>query len=77
MNISDFDKETNFINELKDLINKHSKENYSNTPDFILAEYMSDCLRAFERASRQRESWYGIALEIGGPRKKFIQDDDL
>ena len=47
------------------LLNSYSRENASNTPDFILAEYMLSCLRAFERASRDREAWYGIPLRIG------------
>lgn len=47
-----------FQKQLKDLINKCSKENNSNTPDFILAEYMNECLKAFETATQQRETWY-------------------
>jgi len=48
-----------FENELKDLINCHSKENESNTPDFILAQYMTDCLKVFTTTIQQRETWYG------------------
>lgn len=40
-------------------INNVSAENGSNTPDFILAEYLLDCLAAFDKASRARERWYG------------------
>lgn len=47
-------------------INCVSAENGSNTPDFILAEYLTDCLAAFDKASRAREKWYGKALSIGG-----------
>jgi len=36
-------------------INKNSIENYSNTPDHILADYMVECLRAFEGAVGHRE----------------------
>jgi len=49
-----------FQKELTDLINRHSKENDSNTPDYILAEYINNCLLAFTRAVHQRESWYGV-----------------
>ena len=52
-----------FADELKELINKNSIENVSDTPDFILAVYMSDCLFAFENAVNKREKWYG--REIG------------
>lgn len=47
-----------FRRELKDLINKHSIENGSDTPDFILAEYLSDCLGAFERAVSKMDNRY-------------------
>lgn len=48
-----------FEKELKELINKHSIENESNTPDFILAQYLMACLKAFTTAIQQRENWYG------------------
>lgn len=46
--------------ELAELLNRYSQENASNTPDFILAEYLLDCLNAFDRAIRRREEWYGV-----------------
>jgi len=48
-----------FRKELESLINKNSKENGSDTPDFILAEYLTDCLAAFDKATRKRIVWYG------------------
>jgi hypothetical protein len=50
---------TKFRKELERLINGNSMENTSNTPDFILAEYLSACLSAFDTAVQQRETWYG------------------
>jgi len=47
-----------FEQELEQLINKYSKENGSNTPDFILAEYLVRCLRAFNVGVKKREDWY-------------------
>lgn len=55
-----------FLGELSSLINKHSIENGSNTPDFILAEYMGRALANFETASKAREEWYGKSLSIDG-----------
>jgi len=49
----------NFEKELEELINRYSKENESNTPDFILAQYIENCLSAFTCAVQQRETWYG------------------
>lgn len=40
------------------VINANSGENGSDTPDFILAEHLVDCLLAFDRASRSRQGWY-------------------
>lgn len=48
----------NFKEELTNLINTHSKENDSNTPDFILAEYIEGCLKVFSKTTKQRELWY-------------------
>ena len=44
---------------LRESINKCSQENASNTPDFILAIYLNNCLDAFNMAIQQRENWYG------------------
>lgn len=45
--------------ELTSLLNRYSVENGSNTPDFILANYLLDALAAFDTAVRDREVWYG------------------
>lgn len=58
-----------FEQELSELINKHSLEGNSNTPDFILAEYMSKCLENFNTTSVARERWYGQALSIASTRE--------
>lgn len=47
-----------FAEELKALLNTHSKENASDTPDFILANYMIDCLEAFDKATYRISVWY-------------------
>jgi len=49
----------NFETELTGLINHYSIENASNTPDFILAQFISGCLESFNGAVQQREKWYG------------------
>jgi hypothetical protein len=48
-----------FEKELESLINKCCKENESNTPDFILAEYLVACLNAWNNGVKKREEWYG------------------
>lgn len=44
-----------FQKELETLINKHSIEITSNTTDYILARYLTDCLDAFNRATIARD----------------------
>lgn len=57
--------ESVFVKELEYLINKHSKENDSNTPDFLLASYLDNCLKIFGQVVRARDSWYGVDLKPG------------
>lgn len=52
--ISATDKEAIFQEELTHLLNKYSKENGSNTADFVLAQYLVHCLEAFDYAVRYR-----------------------
>jgi hypothetical protein len=51
-------KQMIFKKELEKLINRFSLENCSNTPDFILAEYLLDCLNNFNEVTKKREKWY-------------------
>jgi len=53
-----------FQKDLKDIINRNCVENGSNSPDFMLAEYIVMCLKAFTKTSRRREKWYGKSLHI-------------
>lgn len=48
-----------FKKELEELINRYSMENRSNTPDYILAQYLFACLMAFNEATTSREVWHG------------------
>jgi hypothetical protein len=50
-------EDISFREALERLVNAHSRENGSNTPDFILADYLCTCLAAFDVATRQREQW--------------------
>lgn len=59
-------------NELAALLNRYSQENMSNTPDFILAAFMLNCLAAFNEASRERERWYGRGLSILGDTPPWV-----
>ena len=52
--------ETSFRAELQTLINRHSRENDSGTPDFVLADYMADCLAAYDKAVTRRNEWHKL-----------------
>lgn len=54
-----------FRSEIKALINKHSMENSSNTPDYILADYLIRCIDNFTETTQVREEWYGVKLKPG------------
>ena len=68
MNIEEFKK------DLIGLLNKHSMENGSNTPDFILGDYLVNCLLSFNSISKQREKWYGRDLSISSSIPIFTTD---
>jgi hypothetical protein len=57
------------------VLNRHCAENASNTPDFILAQFMLGSLNAFEVASVHREQWYGKRLSIGGVVTDLTPED--
>jgi hypothetical protein len=50
---------TTFEKELQELINRYSKENDSNTPDYVLAHYIKYSLQAFNQATNLREEHFG------------------
>ena len=57
---------SSFEQQLATLLNRHSKENGSNTPDFILAAYLSECLTNFNNILQRRAAWYGRIDHIMG-----------
>lgn len=65
--MNDIKQKPTFIEALKKLINEYSMEDNSDTPDYILAEFMINSLRAFENATEMRDEHYG-------DKDKFIQN---
>ena len=63
---------------IESAINRVSAENGSDTPDFILVEYLVGCLAAYDKAVTSREKWYG--RECAEARNKMtdaLQEVDL
>ncbi len=53
---NEYNKE--FVKDLEDLINKHSLENGSDTPDYILADYMYNCLLNYNDVVTRKVDWH-------------------
>lgn len=56
--------EERFRKELEALLNAHSCENASDTPDFILADYLIECLAAYDKAVTRRTLWYNPVASV-------------
>lgn len=49
-----------FRGELEQVINRHSTERRGgDTPDHLLADYLTNCLKIFDSVVRKRDAWYG------------------
>lgn len=52
-----------FESELISLINKYSKENASNTPDYVLSAFLAGCLKSWEMATKERDKHHGVNFD--------------
>lgn len=67
-----------FRKELEKLINHYSMEAGSDTPDFILADYIYDCLKNFDKAVQSREKWYGrVVKTCGSPTSELTTNKSV
>lgn len=48
----------NFLRDLIAVIDKHGKEKESNTPDYVLAEYLDACLKNFNETIVESRKWH-------------------
>ena len=65
--------ENPFTVELEQLLNRHSQENGSDTPDFVLSRFLVDCLHGLDTAVRRRERWYG-RLSGDGLARTYVDE---
>jgi len=68
-------RSTMFTRELTSLLNKYSKENGSNTPDYILASYLEGCLRVFNYTTKARSEFNGEKLNTEIDIKTIKSDE--
>ena len=64
-----------FRKELEQLINRHSAENESNTPAFIIAQHLIASLGAFDAAVNRREKWYDRPAKIDDVKARLVPKD--
>lgn len=66
--------------DIRGAINRHSRENVSNTPDFILAAFLLECLEAYEKAigkkRPQKPRWIECASKDGYTVCPYASPDD-
>lgn len=67
---------SDFRRDIEKAINRHSRENNSNTPDYILAHFLMVCLAAFDIAVKDRDEWYGFNPWVKPTSKKEAVPDD-
>ena len=61
--------------DLRSLLNRYSCESVSGTPDYILAEYVLDCLKAFNAAVVNRGDWRGESVELPALQRLLAESD--
>jgi len=76
-----------FIDELRELLAKHSLEKPSTTPDFIVAAYLEECLDAFNevvdypdkefRGELYLTAILGACTDAVSARGKFVAKEEL
>lgn len=49
---------------IQTLVNSLSLENESNTPDWVIADYLVECLDVWNRTTDTRERYYGRTAEV-------------
>lgn len=52
--------------DIQTVLNSYNQEVASGTPDFILAGFLLDSLAAFDKATRERDRWWGFEPLIAG-----------
>lgn len=63
------EREPSLPDELVSLLNRYSAESVSGTPDFILAEFLLDSIKAFNSAVVKRADWRDESVELPALRQ--------
>ena len=49
--------------ELTKIMNTHGIDTEYRTPDYILAEYLIDCLKSYKKLDDANRTWHGLSIE--------------
>lgn len=74
MNLTDFRSHPTFEQELAQLINKHSLENGSNTPDYALARFLVVCMGQYNDMCIWRQQGWGDPTYFTNPNRAIKED---
>jgi len=58
---------------LADVLNSYCAENGSNTPDFILGDFLASVLECLNQAIRERDKWYGVSHRPGETQQSEVE----
>jgi hypothetical protein len=64
-----------FDKALERLINCYSLESGSNTPDYILVEYLKNSLDNFHQSTRLRDNWYGGKRSVNNDQAEMWETE--
>lgn len=53
-----------FEEDLRAVLNRHCAEAPSGTPDYILAEFLTEVLKSFNETVGKRSEWRGESVEL-------------
>ena len=60
-----------FRKELSELLNKHSKENGSDTPDYALTQFVEKSIEAFDHGVNLRSEFYNCGHSLKSETTKI------
>lgn len=53
----------NLKQQFRTIMNIYGIDNECNTPDYILAEYLIDCLKSYKKIHNANRTWHGLSIE--------------
>lgn len=61
--MEDLAKEANFEQELCALLNRYGKDTETETPDYILAQFLTACIKGLAVTNAERDAWFNDRME--------------